>query len=86
MGVPVGRKADRQTAGPTGALAGTLIPPEGEGPFPAVAILHGSGPDTRATYLPDATMLARAGVAALIYDKRGTGESFGDWNLLGTQL
>jgi alpha-beta hydrolase superfamily lysophospholipase len=61
-------------------LAGTLILPEGEGPFPAVAILHGSGPDTRAPYLPDATMLARAGVAALIYDKRGTGGSSGDWH------
>jgi hypothetical protein len=60
-------------------LAGTLVLPEGNGPFAAVAILHGAGPETRQPYRPDAAMLARAGIAALIYDKRGTGTSSGDW-------
>ncbi|MGD8820874.1 MAG: alpha/beta fold hydrolase [Anaerolineae bacterium] len=62
-------------------LTGTLVLPQGEGPFPAVVILHGSGPETRAPYTPDAEMLVEGGIAALIYDKRGTGGSSGDWRL-----
>jgi uncharacterized protein len=61
------------------SLAGTLVLPQGSGPFPGVVILHGSGPDSRQPYRPDADMLARGGIATLIYDKRGTGESSGDW-------
>jgi dienelactone hydrolase len=60
-------------------LAGTLYLPAGEGPFPAVVVMHGSGPDSRIPYITDAQMLAGGGVAALIFDKRGTGESTGDW-------
>ena len=60
-------------------LTGTLFVPEGAGPFPGVVIMHGSGPDSRVPYRPDAAMLADAGIAALIYDKRGTGGSSGDW-------
>jgi len=61
------------------ALAGTLHLPPGAGPFPAVVIMHGSGPDSRVPYIPDAQMLADAGIAAFIFDKRGTGQSGGDW-------
>lgn len=60
-------------------LAGTLYLPEGDGPFPAVVMMHGSGPDSRVPYIPDAEMLSEAGVAAFIFDKRGTGASGGDW-------
>jgi dipeptidyl aminopeptidase/acylaminoacyl peptidase len=63
--------------------AGTVVLPESEGPFPTVVVLHGSGPETRAPYLPDATVLTQAGIAALIYDRRGTGESSGDWRTAG---
>jgi alpha-beta hydrolase superfamily lysophospholipase len=60
-------------------LAGTLYLPGGAGPFPAAVIMHGSGPDTRVPYIPDAEMLARGGIASFIFDKRGTGASGGDW-------
>jgi dienelactone hydrolase len=60
-------------------LAGTLYLPGGAGPFPAAVIMHGSGPDTRVVYIPDAHMLARGGIASFIFDKRGTGASSGDW-------
>ena len=59
-------------------LRGTLVLPEGKGPFPAVVYAHGSGPLTRdslygATFYP-------LGVAYLSFDKRGTGQSTGDWH------
>jgi pimeloyl-ACP methyl ester carboxylesterase len=69
----------RMTNG-TVTLAATLIEPTGKGPFPAVVLLHGSGPESRwGTNRFIADRLARAGIAALIYDKRGSGESSGDW-------
>jgi dienelactone hydrolase len=60
-------------------LAGTLYLPEGDGPFPAAVMMAGSGPDSRAEYVPDAEMLSGGGIAAFIFDKRGTGVSTGDW-------
>lgn len=62
-------------------LAGSLLLPAGDGPFPGVVMLHGSGPDTRSTFLKtgDAQVFLEAGVAVFIYDKRGTGGSSGDW-------
>jgi uncharacterized protein len=60
------------------SLAGTLTIPPGGGRHPAVAFVHGSGPQTRA-YLPDlGAMLLHHGVAVLEYDKRGNGQSAGD--------
>ena len=60
-------------------LAGTLLLPAGPGPHPAVVFLHGSGAEGRwaSTYL--ARRLVRGGTAALIWDKRGVGESSGSW-------
>lgn len=60
-------------------LSGTLYLPVEDGPFVAAVIMHGAGPDTRTPYVPDAKMLAEAGIAAFIFDKRGTGASTGDW-------
>lgn len=60
-------------------LAGTLYLPANAGPHPAVILVHGSGPQTRDSYVPFAKVFARHGVATLIYDKRGTGASTGDW-------
>jgi len=60
-------------------LAGTVIVPTGQGPFPAVIYLHGSGPMTRDGFRPYAEAFARLGVASLFYDKRGTGSSTGSW-------
>lgn len=65
-------------------LAGDLTVPRGEGPFPAVQMITGSGPHTRDetisgshTFRQIATFLARHGVAVLRSDARGFGASSG---------
>ena len=58
-------------------LAGTLFVPEGGGLHPAVVIYHGSGPEERNTLMGH--WFAEQGVACLTYDKRGVGESTGDF-------
>lgn len=62
-------------------LAGTLYVPEGDGPHPAAIFIHGSDNLSRSDklFLLHAERMARAGLAMLIYDKRGCGESTGDW-------
>ena len=58
-------------------LAGTLVLPEGLQRHPAVVLFHGSGPQKRD--LSTARWFAGQGFAALAYDKRGVGESDGDF-------
>jgi pimeloyl-ACP methyl ester carboxylesterase len=59
-------------------LAGTLRMPSTPGHHSAVVLLHGSGPQTRESYLSYfASLFARQNVATLIFDKRGTGASTG---------
>jgi hypothetical protein len=65
------------------SLHGSLILPAGSGPHPAVVFLHGSGAEGRWASRYLAVLLARAGYAALIYDKRGVGDSGGDWRIAG---
>lgn len=70
-------------------LAGTLTLPQGDGPFPAIVLVSGSGPQNRdeeIALLPDyapfrviADRLTTAGFAVLRYDDRGVGESTGDF-------
>jgi uncharacterized protein len=59
------------------SLPGTLAMPSGAGPFPAVVLVHGSGPHDRdetvglnKPFLDLATGLAKNGVAVLRYEKR----------------
>lgn len=59
-------------------IAGTLVFPEGAGRHPAVVLFHGSGPQRRDLFT--ARWFAAQGVAALAYDKRGVGESQGNFN------
>lgn len=68
-------------------LAGTFTIPEGEGPFTAVVLLTGSGPQDRDETLMEhkpfwvlADHLSRRGVAVLRFDDRGVGESTGDYS------
>ncbi|MGA5132949.1 alpha/beta hydrolase family protein [Streptomyces olivoreticuli] len=42
---------------------------------PGVVLVHGSGPGPREEYMPEAEAFARAGIAALVYDKRTVGYS-----------
>ncbi len=60
-------------------LAGTLVLPNSEGPFPAIVQVHGSGNQTRTEdfYRSRAYLFARNGIAVLIYDRRGKGLSTG---------
>ena len=70
-------------------LAGTLTIPEGEGEFPVVLLVSGSGAQDRdESFEPIAEIkpfreiadyLARNGIAVLRYDDRGFGESGGDF-------
>ena len=62
-------------------LAGALISPTTSGKHPAIVLVHGSGAENREYMLPWARFLIRRGVAVLGYDKRGVGESGGDWNV-----
>lgn len=63
-------------------LAGTLYLPKDSGRHPALLFSHGSGETTRDTNAYEADQLARAGIAALIYDKRGEGSSTGaNWKV-----
>ena len=57
--------------------------PTGAGPFPAVAMIHGSGTATRASLKVFADILKGRGIAVLRYDKRGTGESGGTFFEVG---
>ncbi len=60
------------------ALKGTLHLPAGPGPFPAMVYAHGSGPATRHVgHYP--AWFVQQGFAVLAFDKRGAGQSQGDW-------
>lgn len=79
VSIPVG--ADGKVAH---TLAGTLTVPEGKGPFPAVVMVTGSGPQDRdesllghRPFLVIADHLTRNGIAVLRYDDRGTAKSGG---------
>ena len=67
-------------------LAGTLTLPPGKGPFPAVVLMTGSGPQDRdeallghKPFLVLADHLTRAGIAVLRYDDRGVARSTGNY-------
>lgn len=59
------------------ALAGTLVLPGGPQRHPAVVLFHGSGPESRNLFMGH--WFAAQGLAALAYDKRGVGESGGNF-------
>ncbi|HEY0637770.1 MAG TPA: alpha/beta hydrolase [Pseudonocardiaceae bacterium] len=54
-------------------LNGTVMVPAGEGPFPAVALVHGAGKGLRDRNAGVAEAFARSGVLTLVYDKRTQG-------------
>lgn len=59
-------------------LFGTLYLPRTGDTLPGAVFVHGSGPETREGYALYAQVLARRGIAALVYDKRGAGRSGGE--------
>ncbi len=62
-------------------LAAELHVPQGQGPFPAVVLIHGSEPGLRKNYREYAKFFAANGIVALTYDKRGCGQSEGNYML-----
>ncbi|MEM8930651.1 MAG: alpha/beta fold hydrolase [Acidobacteriota bacterium] len=73
-------------------LAGTLTVPEGDGPFPAVALVSGSGAQDRDStlmghrpFLVLADHLTRRGIVVLRYDDRGVGQSTGNFGTSTTE-
>ncbi|MFZ6861624.1 alpha/beta hydrolase family protein [Undibacterium sp. Ji67W] len=67
-------------------LAGTFSTPKGAGPFPTIIFIAGSGPHTREEVVAGhrifyvlADYLNKRGIAVLRYDKRGVGQSSGDY-------
>lgn len=77
------REAEVQFSNGSVRLSGTLILPRSAPPYPAVVMVHGSGAEGRWANRFLAHRLAQAGVAALIFDKRGVGQSSGDWQSAG---
>lgn len=68
-------------------LAATLTIPQGKGPFPAVVLITGSGPQDRdesllghKPFLVLSDYLTRHGIAVLRADDRGTAKSTGDFS------
>lgn len=62
-------------------LVGTLHKPNGIGPHPVLVALHGAsdGLRTDEIYQHLVTSLPERGIAVLVYDRRGSGESGGDF-------
>lgn len=68
-------------------MKGTITKPFGNGPFPAVILVSGSGPQNRNSeilghepFLVMADYLSQKGVVVFRYDERGVGESQGDFS------
>jgi len=63
------------------SLAGLLFVPEGDGPFSAAVVIHGSGTSQRDNgwYLTLTKHLQDNGIVVLLPDKRGSEKSEGDW-------
>jgi pimeloyl-ACP methyl ester carboxylesterase len=75
-----------QNASANITLAGALTRPKDEGPYPAVVLVSGSGPQNRNSevfnhklFLVLADHLTRQGIAVLRYDERGVGDSEGTY-------
>lgn len=71
------RDLDVQFSNDEVTLSGTLVLPKTDGPHPAVVFIHGSGKNTREHLRFFADRFAPYGIAGLVYDKRGVGDSTG---------
>jgi uncharacterized protein len=73
------RRQDLLFSGAAGTLTGTLLIPDGDGPHPAVVLVHGSGSGRRESFGPLPYVFASHGLAVLTFDRRGSGYSDGAW-------
>jgi dienelactone hydrolase len=77
-GERIGREEQLNFDNEGATLVGRLNLPSGPGPHPAVVLVHGSGSHAATDYFFNGDFLAAHGIAALTYDKRGTGGSSGE--------
>ncbi len=76
---------DLSIASRSATLAATLrFPTVGKPPYPAIVLAHGSGLITRTEQRWLADRFLAMGLAVLIYDQRGVGESTGTYVNVGT--
>ncbi len=61
------------------ALAGRLVLPPGDEPVPLVVLIHGSEASSALDFAYLQRLMPAQGVAAFVYDKRGTGSSTGSY-------
>lgn len=61
------------------SLRGKLVTPQGAGPFAAVVLVHGSGDESAVDHYFEPYLYAAHGIASLVFDKRGTGQSDGKY-------
>ena len=67
-------------------LAGTIyLPQDARPPFAAAVLVHGSGRTTREDMRGMSDRLLAMGIAVLAYDKRGVGESTGEYDNVGVR-
>ncbi len=73
------------------SIEGTLTLPNGKGPFPAVILVSGSGPQDRnseilmhKSFWVIADYFTRRGIAVFRYDERGVGKSTGTYSTAST--
>jgi uncharacterized protein len=77
--VEIERRENVSFASDSIRLAGMLISPTTKKKHPAIILVHASGAEDREYMVPLAHFLVRHGMALLSYDKRGAGESTGNW-------
>jgi uncharacterized protein len=67
------------TTGGAGRLGLSIMLPEETEALAGAVFVHGSGPEARDASRYAAIRLAEAGIASVFFDKRGVGESEGNW-------
>lgn len=60
-------------------IRGSLLTPDADGCHPGMLMIGGSGASSRDGLMDIGRQFAREGMAVLVYDKRGTGKSSGNW-------
>jgi pimeloyl-ACP methyl ester carboxylesterase len=66
--------------GPAGNIGASVFLPDQSGSFPAIVFVHGSGPQIRDVNRYAAMEFSKLGIASIIFDKRGVGETEGKFS------
>lgn len=85
-GIRLGRERNFRFDSDGAQLFGRLQLPERSPPYPAVVLVHGSGDSPGTEWFYNSDFFVANGIAALTYDKRGTGRSEGEFTFDFEQL